>query len=348
MKVLVTSGPVFGQLDDNKIISNLARGIWASRLCEFLSKNHTIHHIHNKEYWDYRNRCMEMAKGYDAAIMTAAVLNYIPEKPFIGKMPTDLETIDIKLIRSPYVIDEMRKINPKLKLIGCKLTSRESIESTIEKAQKLMSRSKAHAVVANDKQDLKLKLFCFPDGTVIRYNNDFDALNEEIRKMIVDEHFSTDTDGIDVATPPHVVTIMDTVIDRYHDRFVKMFAGGLKYFGSIAVRCGVDSMFVTPREKSKVSICNCLMAKVDNFQHKIFTSGGKATANAPLLWDMLTQHGAASAVVHLHEELPGAPVFDYAPPGTVRDSNRGLLSKAFNIKGHGFVACVNKYGDILD
>jgi len=349
MKVLITAGPVYAHLDDNKILSNMARGEWARNFSDFLALHrHQIHLMDNMEYWQYKKRCEEEAKRSDAAVMTAAVINYLPAKPFQGKMPTDLDTVDVKLIRSPYVIDEMRKINPKLKLIGCKLTSREPIESTIEKAQHLILRSKAHAVVANDKSNLRLKLLCFPDGTVIQYDDDFDGLYEELELMISDEHFHTVESGLRDPVP-WVEAIMDTVLDRYRGKFLKDFAGGGYAFGSVAVRHPYDMMLTTPRIKhSRLTCKNCVMTRVDPGERRVFTQRGlKATMNAPLLWQMLQLHGAADVVLHLHEEMPDIPTFDYAPPGTVRDSIRGDLPKAFNIRGHGSVVCLNRYGDIL-
>jgi hypothetical protein len=350
MRVLITAGPVYAHLDDNKILSNMARGEWARNFSDFLALHrHQIHLMDNMEYWTYKRRCEEEAKRFDAAVMTAAVINYLPEKPFQGKMPTDLDTVNIKLTRSPYVIDEMRKVNPNLKLIGCKLTSREPIESTIEKAQHLIQRSKAHAVVANDKTNLRLKLLCFPDGTVIHYDDDFDRLYEELELMITDEHFHTVEDRQIPCPESWVIAIMENVLDRYRPRFLKDFAGQGCAFGSIAVRDPVnDTMLVTPRTKSSMITANqCVVAKADLEERKVTVNWNKATVNAPLLWKMLKNFGAASAILHLHEDLPGVPTVDYAPPGTVRDSDRRDLPPAFNIRGHGFVACLNRYGDIL-
>jgi hypothetical protein len=142
---------------------------------------------------------------------------------------------------------------------------------------------------------------------------------------------------------------MDEVLDRYRNRFLKDFAGGGYAFGSVAVRQPHELMFTTPRVKhSQLTSNNCVVTRVDLGDRTIFTQRGlKATMNAPLMWQMLQLHGAAAAVIHLHEDMPDVPTLDYAPPGTVRDSIRGDLPKAFNIRGHGLVACLNRYGDIL-
>lgn len=347
--VLITAGPVYAHLDDNKILSNRARGMWASHFRDFIAETgHMTHMLLDMEYRAYKESCEMHAKRADAAVMAAAVINYIPEKPYVGKMPTDQDHIDVRLIRAPYVIDQMRKINPKLKLIGCKLTSREPVESTIEKAQQLIERSKAHAVVANDRDNLRRKFLCFPDGTVLKYDDDFPGLYRAIEGMILDEHFHTVSSGLREPAS-WVEAIMDTVLDRYRNKFLRDFAGGGKAFGSVAVRHPYDMMLTTPRIKhSQLTHSQCVMARVDPGERMVFTQRGlKATMNAPLLWHMLQLHGAADAILHLHEQLPDVPTFNYAPPGTVRDSIRGDLPKAFNIEGHGSVVCLNRYGDFL-
>lgn len=350
-EVLITAGPVYAHLDDNKILSNRARGMWASHFRDFIAETGNMTHlIRDMEYWAYKKSCETHAKRVDAAVMTAAVINYIPERPYAGKMPTDKDHIDVRLIRAPYVIDQMRKVNPKLKLIGCKLTSRESVESTIEKAQQLIERSKAHAIVANDKDNLRRKFLCFPDGTVLEYDDDFPGLYRAIEGMILDEHFHTISCNLSDSAPPSwVESIMDKILDRYRDGFLQDFAGGGTAFGSVAVRQPHDMMLTTPRVKHSQLTCkNCVVARVDLDKRTVFTQRGlKATMNAPLLWRVLQFHGAAAAVLHLHKELPDVPTYNYAPPGTVRDSIRGDLPKAFNIEGHGSVVCLNRYGDFL-
>ncbi len=53
--------------------------------------------------------------------------------------------------------------------------------------------------------------------------------------------------------------------------------------------------------------------------------------------------GKEPVVLHLHEQLPGVPTLPYGPPGTDRDNLRVLPDgvRAFNIQGHGFVACLD-------
>jgi len=43
MNVLITAGGVYGRLDDNKLVGNRVRGIWACRFAGYLaSKGHFV------------------------------------------------------------------------------------------------------------------------------------------------------------------------------------------------------------------------------------------------------------------------------------------------------------------
>ena len=46
-------------------------------------------------------------------------------------------------------------------------------------------------------------------------------------------------------------------------------------------------------------------------------------------------------ILHLHEQLEGVPTLPYGPPGTDRDNLRDIPAPAFNIEGHGFIACLD-------
>jgi hypothetical protein len=345
-KVLVTSGPVFGKLDDNKIFSNLARGKWALQFVDYLrSHGHEVTSIHNMEWRAYLESCINLAKISDAAVMAAAVTNYVPEKPFEGKMPTCMDEVSVKLVRTPYIIDEIRKANPKCKLIGCKLTSREEEASTIVKAQELIDRSRAHAVIANDKSNLRLKMLCFPDGAVLRFEDQFDRLYAELRAMVEDVHFHTVKEGL-VEQDQNAHDFMSKLLARYAWMFERRWAAGSKHFGSLAVRCKNGLMLTTPRIKGPRLLSNvCPVVRVvDDF---VVTYGDKATMNAPLLWYVLENHPEAAGVVHMHEFLGGVESFPYAPAGTFRDSFRKTYPTRFNIEGHGFVACIDKDGNLI-
>jgi DNA/pantothenate metabolism flavoprotein len=170
-------------------------------------------------FWDYQEQCHMLAKTHDAAVMAAAVVNWIPKAPFPGKMPTvgyepGKAEMNIPFILAPRVIDGMRKANPKLTLIGCKMTIGATRDEMIEAAYKTLFWAQCHAVIANDMHaitrthsprhpsdlvidqvmGLRAKTVLYPD----RAQFDFDIGAEEgvnfykhLEAIITDEHFTT-------------------------------------------------------------------------------------------------------------------------------------------------------------
>lgn len=226
-KILVTSGPVHGLLDDNKLVSNRTRGIWAARFARWLaSRDHyvtllvadihekaTYEHwvrggvpggdrgrmITHKGFWDYQKQCLELAKTHDAAVLASAVTNWIPKNPIVGKMPTANykpgDVTSIPFVLAPRVIDGMREASPKLTLIGCKMTIGATRDEMIEAAYKTLHDAKCHAVIANDmKLGLRTKTVLYPDRSQFGFTINEDEVwhfYKHLEEIITDEHFTT-------------------------------------------------------------------------------------------------------------------------------------------------------------
>lgn len=234
MRILITAGPVYGKLDDNKIVSNRSRGIWALKFAVFLHEEtkHDVtvlvpdivekdagrmlgHHLGHdgltllthSGFSDYADICKTMAPNVDAAIMAAAVLNWIPEKPFPGKMPTDSVGTNrqmIPFILAPRVISMMKTENPTICLIGCKLLFSMDYDKLIDAAYHVVLESRCNAVVANDARiGLKVKYVVHQDRSVATFEGDFGALYEYLLDIIEDEHYRTEIDRDVLMHPTH-------------------------------------------------------------------------------------------------------------------------------------------------
>ncbi len=100
----------------------------------------------------------ELKEGYyDVAIHAMAVLDFIPdiESTQPGKKKSDMQEWTIKLVRTPKVIDMIKKISPATLLVGFKLEINITPEGLEESARKLMEHSGAEIVVANDIAHIK-------------------------------------------------------------------------------------------------------------------------------------------------------------------------------------------------
>lgn len=380
-KVLITAGPIGGQLDPNKLVTNRCRGIWACRFAEILTEGYgyDVTLLTSKtffpdnipeeatwvkctDYYDYRAKCQEFAKTHDAAVMAAAVVNWLPTDPYPleGKMPTHGynpgDIIQIPFMLMPRVIEDMKKINPRITLIGCKLLSGVTEEELIETAYaQVLLTSKCNVVVANDLTNLRKKFLVYQDRTVQVCDDNFTAMFKHLVKIIEDEHYQTALDKTDhpiLGQGSKNAGIFDAVVDKYRDRFTQRAAGSDRVFGSVYVpnapqylEYGCTSVvgYCSPREKGRMFSAKDAIAITHLGRDSLNVSGpSKATLNAPLLVRMAQAYPGATAILHLHEQLPDMPTVLYAPPGTVQDNNRGIPGPVFNIEGHGFIACLDE------
>lgn len=384
--VLVTAGTVYGRLDDNKLVGNRIRGIWATKFAAWLGqkgydvtllipdtmkrteppfnqypftdngdgpppfKGTVAVKIHTG-YDDYADQCYALATKIDAAVMAAAVVNWIPQTPFKGKMPTDgfLEGAvqHIPFYLAPRVIDRMKKLNPKLTLIGCKMTSGALKDDTLKAAYTTLIKSHSNVVVANDLSNLKEKTLIYPDGATFPIIS-FDDMYYELKSVIDDEHYRTEADTSMSpinSTEVHVAEArVDAIIAKYFDGFVQRRDGVERVFGGLAVRVNDTQFLVSPREKGSRWTSNdtVLVTAVNN--RVIYTvRGRRASLNAPVLIRHLQKYPLdGGAVLHQHRMLDERPTGAYAPPGTVRDNEREILDRTYNIQGHGFVSLLNE------
>lgn len=74
--------------------------------------------------------------------------------------------------------------------------------------------------------------------------------------------------------------------------------------------------------------------------------GGKATLNAPLLDWVFKSNPEAATICHYHDYETGYPTLPWAPPGTVRDTQRDVKG-SFNIDDHGCIIVYDKDGKLL-
>lgn len=377
-RILITAGTVYGPLDANKLVGNRVRGIWAIRfaayLCErgfevtilipdtirlddddvdiFLEErnpNLRWSVVKHKGFWDYQDKCIALAPEHDAAVMAAAVVNWIPAKPFEGKMPTkgynEGDVIQIPFILAPHVIDRMKVANPKLTLIGCKMLVNAPEDELIEAAYGVLLKAKCNAVIANDMgKGLKRKLVVNQDRSIQEYDDDFEGFYANLLGHIEDKHYSTEWKQTDYPVAASR-DVFDAVVEKYRDRFLKRQAGSDKVFGSVFIPTGDIALgIVSPREKGTMFSAKdaVVLEAVSRSAREVYVTGpNKATLNAPLLARVSDKYPDAVAILHLHEQLPGVPTVPYAPPGTVRDNERFIPGPVFNIEGHGFIACLD-------
>ncbi|MFN3650926.1 MAG: phosphopantothenoylcysteine decarboxylase [Armatimonadota bacterium] len=86
---------------------------------------------------------------FDAMIHAAAVSDYLPANVETGKIPSAGE-LTLRLVPAPKIVDEVKRLDPKLVLVKFKLEVARSRDELIRIASRSRERSRAELIVAND------------------------------------------------------------------------------------------------------------------------------------------------------------------------------------------------------
>lgn len=133
-------------------------------------------------------------------------------------------------------------------------------------------------------------------------------------------------------------------IDKYKSRMQSKY--GNKYlFGSVAVKT-INNAFITTLRGKEDFDEFVTVNSVDDEVHIVNVSNKKATLNAPLL-NQLFKNQKVKAIIHINHEYDNKlPYYEYAFPGTERDSKRNNIT-SFNIKHHGLFLLLDEEGNVL-
>ena len=166
-KILMTAGPTIEHIDPVRVITNQSSGktgvLLASELISAGSKvtlvygpgiekpakgAKVIRVFTSKEMYDAVKK--ELKKKFDVVIMTAAVADYIPEKPSKKKIKSTQNKIKISLKKVPKIIDQVKKIQKNVILIGFKAEVNVTKKELIVLAKKKLKESNSDMIIAND------------------------------------------------------------------------------------------------------------------------------------------------------------------------------------------------------
>jgi phosphopantothenoylcysteine decarboxylase/phosphopantothenate--cysteine ligase len=170
-KILVTAGGTQELIDDVRVISNLSTGKTGYKIAHLLMEagydvellraqraeipatdDFPVHYFTDYKSLDTQIQKLLAEKPFTHVIHAAAVSDYSVDKS-VGKLDSS-EPLTIKLKPNPKIISKIKSYskNPKLKVIGFKLTSHLSAEQQIAKIEKLMND--ADYVVHNDLSEI--------------------------------------------------------------------------------------------------------------------------------------------------------------------------------------------------
>ena len=174
----------------------------------------------------------------------------------------------------------------------------------------------------------------------------FEIKKEEqfINEFEQDIYYKTIINNQNMIVNNNDLQIYEEYIQKYKDIIQRNIYGNKYIFGSVAVK--TENGFITTiRGKENLSDYT-FVNSVDHINHTLNVVNKKATLNAPLL-DNLFKNEKVKVVVHInHEYDNNLPYYEYAFPGTVRDSLRNNKT-SFNIKHHGVIYLFNKDGKLI-
>ena len=166
-KVLITAGPTIEYIDPIRIITNQSSGKTGILLAsELISSGAKVTLVYgpgiekppkgakiikistSKEMFNVVKK--EMSKKFDIVIMAAAVSDYTPENTSKNKIKSTKNKIKISLKKTPKIIDQIKKYQKNVFLVGFKAETNLSKKELITLAKKKMNESSADMIVAND------------------------------------------------------------------------------------------------------------------------------------------------------------------------------------------------------
>jgi len=166
-KILMTAGPTIEYIDPVRVITNQSSGktgvLLASELISAGSKvtlvygpgmekppkgAKVIRVSTSKEMHEAVKK--EMKTKFDIVIMAAAAADYIPENPSKKKIKSTQNRIKISLKKAPKIIDQIKKIQKNVILIGFKAEANIGEKQLISLAKKKLHESNADMIIAND------------------------------------------------------------------------------------------------------------------------------------------------------------------------------------------------------
>ncbi len=192
-RLLITSGPTRARIDAVRYISNRSSGRLGARIAdEALAAGAAVAFVRGPDsarpaasspaleiidietVEDARRAVVRVltSQRVDAVVHLMAVLDYAPAETSPGKTPSGREEWLLRLVRTPKIIQEIRRLAPEAYLASFKLEVNKSDEELARIALESLRRNGSQLVVANDLSRIEGERHpaCFvdPEGRIVR------------------------------------------------------------------------------------------------------------------------------------------------------------------------------------
>jgi phosphopantothenoylcysteine decarboxylase / phosphopantothenate---cysteine ligase len=201
--VLITAGPTWVPIDNVRVISNTATGetgiLLAERLQDIGAKvtlvlgpvelcclNNRIRLIRFKFLAELKQKIFKelRSKKYDIVIQAAAVPDYAPAKPCVHKVNSGLKSWKLSLTATPKIIDQIKKIDLSLFVVGFKFEPKAPRGALIKRAKDLIKRANLDLAVANSIDRNKYRAYIINHSGIFGPMNSKKDMVERLVKLI--------------------------------------------------------------------------------------------------------------------------------------------------------------------
>jgi phosphopantothenoylcysteine decarboxylase/phosphopantothenate--cysteine ligase len=173
-KILMTAGPTIEQIDPIRAITNQSSGkTGVSLASELVSAGAKVTFVYgpgrekppkgakiinilsSKEM--HATVKSELKKKFDIVIMAAAIADYVPTVQSKKKIKSFKSIMNIRLKKAPKIIDEVKKYQKDVFLVGFKAETNLTKSQLIKSAEKKLRESSADMIIANDIGSIRYK-----------------------------------------------------------------------------------------------------------------------------------------------------------------------------------------------
>ena len=165
-KVLVSAGATFEKIDEIRGITNKSSGKMGVEIAKEafikgadvtlikgkMAANvpHVLNLVEVESTSEMHSAVLKHVKNHDIFISAAAVSDFIPKIENRKNKISSSEDINLKLEKAPKIIEDVKKINPEIFLVGFKAEYDLSPDELIESASKRAEVSDVDLMVGND------------------------------------------------------------------------------------------------------------------------------------------------------------------------------------------------------
>jgi phosphopantothenoylcysteine decarboxylase/phosphopantothenate--cysteine ligase len=171
---LITAGPTVEQIDPIRAITNHSSGkTGVSLAAELISAGSKVTFVYGpgKEKPPKGAKIinvssskemhlavkLELKKKFDIVIMAAAIADYVPTIQSKNKIKSSKSNMTISLKKAPKIIDQIKKYQKNVLLVGFKAETNLTKNQLIKSAEKKLKESSADMIIANDIGSIRYK-----------------------------------------------------------------------------------------------------------------------------------------------------------------------------------------------